>query len=90
MSDHVKALEKAREMMVKSRREMAEALSELYDAKTTPRNRPLFNEIQHTIEQIDKAIEDERKSAPQKPVSGFGAKDDRYSKEPPDDNQGYR
>jgi hypothetical protein len=88
MSDHVKALEKAREMLVTARRQLADGLTKPYDGRTTPGLRSGFNEVQHTIEQIDKAIEDERKSAPHKPVSGFGGKDDRYA--PIEDGQGYR
>jgi hypothetical protein len=64
MSDYVKALAKAREQMVKARRDLAEGLSKPYDGRTTPGLRSGFIEVQNTIEQIDKAIVDEQKIAP--------------------------
>jgi hypothetical protein len=89
-TEHAKVLKQAREMMVKSRRELAEGLAKHYDGRTTPGLRSGFNEVQHTIEQIDKAIAEEQKFAPGPPPKGFGPKGDRYSEDPPDDNQGYR
>jgi hypothetical protein len=64
MSEHLKVLGTAREQMVKARRGIAEVLSKPYDSRTTPGARTTFTEIQNTIEQIDKAIADERKLDP--------------------------
>ena len=72
MTDHVKALQDAREQMVKARRGLAEGLSKPYDGRTTPGLRSGFIEVQNAIEQIDKAIVDEQKSVPPRPVKGFG------------------
>lgn len=82
MSNHIHTLQKAREQMVKARREIAEELAKPYNPNNTPRSRSLFNEIQGTIEQIDKAIEEERKIGPPTPVRGFSDNDDPYSEDP--------
>jgi hypothetical protein len=68
MTDHVEILQQAREQMVKARRKIAEELSKPYSSNTTPGSRSAFIDIQNTIEQIDKAIADERKNAPRAPV----------------------
>ena len=47
--------------MVTKRRELAEELSKPFDGRTTPAQRSIFNEVQHTIEQIDKAIVEEKR-----------------------------
>lgn len=73
MSDHVKVLEKAREEMVKARRSIADGLAKPYDPRTTPTLRTGLLEIQAVIEQIDKAIVDERSaSSPSPPVGWAG------------------
>jgi hypothetical protein len=77
MPDHVKVLEKAREQMVKARRDLAEGLSKPYDGRTTPGFRSGFIEVQAAIEQIDKAIADEQKIAPPAAPKGFSG-DDGY------------
>ena len=80
MTDHVKTLQKAREMMVEERHVVAEGLSKPYDPRKTPRLRSIFIEVQNTIDRIDKAIEDEQKLAPQRSVKGFSG-DDRYTED---------
>jgi hypothetical protein len=77
MPGHVEVLQKAREQMVKARRDLADGLSKPYDGRTTPGFRSGFIEIQTTIEQIDKAIADEQKIAPPAAPKGFG-RDDGY------------
>ena len=76
-TEHAKVLRQGREMMVKQRRELAEGLAKPFDSRSTPSLRTIFNEIQHTIEQIDKAIAEEQKFAPADPPKGFGP-DDGY------------
>lgn len=71
MSDHVKVLEKAREEMVKARRSLAEGLAKPYDGRTTPGFRTGFLEVQAVIEQIDKAIADERPASSQSQPVGM-------------------
>jgi len=66
MPTHVEVLRKAREAMVKERRDLADALSKPYDRTKTPDYRSAFVEVQNTIEQIDKAIADEGAAAPVK------------------------
>jgi hypothetical protein len=80
MPDYVNELKQARAKLVESRRAQVPGLA-------TPGQWSSFNEIQHTIEQIDKAIAEEQKFAPHKPVSGFGSKDDGYT--PAQLGQGY-
>lgn len=75
MSDHVKTLEKAREEMVKARRGFAAELAKPFDRQTADRIRSGFLGAQAVIEQIDKAIDDERKLAPAPPMKGFSAND---------------
>jgi hypothetical protein len=77
MSDYVKVLEQAREQMVKARRSLAEGLARPYDGRTTPGLRSGLIEVQTVIEQIDKAIVDERRAAPAAPIKDFD-KDDPY------------
>jgi hypothetical protein len=57
MTDHVKALEQARIKLVDRRRALAQK------GISTPDERSTFNDVQNTIEKIDKAIAEERKSA---------------------------
>lgn len=64
MTKPVDVLNKAREQMVKARRELAEGLSETYDPRKTPLMRTSFIEVQNVIDQIDKAIADESKLEP--------------------------
>lgn len=88
MPTHVEVLQKARDEMVKTRRDMADALSKPYDPGKTPRMRTTFIEIQSLIEQIDKAIADEHNLVVPAPVKGFSAKDQGYTTDVPDD--GYK
>jgi hypothetical protein len=78
MPDHVKVLEKAREQMVKARRDLAEGLAKPYDGRTTPGLRSAFIDVQSVVDQIDKAITDERKSAPPAPIK-VPDEDDGYA-----------
>jgi hypothetical protein len=82
MTDHLKALQQAREQMVAARRGYAEELSKPSGRDTTPGLRTTFIEIQNVIDQIDKAIKDEQKLAPTPPIKRFD-KDNPYSEEPP-------
>jgi hypothetical protein len=75
MPDHIKALKKAREEMVNVRRLLAGSLSKPNMASD---DRSAFIEVQNTIEQIDKAITDERKSAPPAPIK-VPDEDDGYA-----------
>jgi hypothetical protein len=61
MSEHVKALQKARAKLVESRRAQVPGLA-------TPGQWSSFNEIQRTIEQIDRAIVDEQLNALSTPI----------------------
>ena len=74
MSDYEKVLEKAREEMVKARRNIADGLAKLYDGRTTPDLRSNFIDVQTTIELIDKAIADEQKLALTGADENFGRK----------------
>jgi 3-mercaptopyruvate sulfurtransferase SseA len=64
MTEYVDVLNRAREQMVKARRELTAVLAKPYDKRTTPQARITFTEVQNTIDQIDKAIADERKPEP--------------------------
>jgi hypothetical protein len=57
--DHVEALRKAREQMVKNRRDWARTLAQPFDRHKTPNAIAGLIEAQHVIEAIDKAIKDE-------------------------------
>ena len=81
MTEYVGVLNKAREQMVKARRELAEVLAKPYDVRKTPQARTTFTEVQNTIDQIDKAIADERKSEPN--VTGDFNKPIDYPKSSP-------
>jgi len=83
MTDHVEALQQAREQMVAARRGHAEELSKPFDRNTTPGFRTTFIEIQNVIDQIDKAIKDEQKLAPTAPIKRFD-KDNPDGEEPPE------
>ena len=73
MPDHIDALHKAREQMVKARRDLADGLSKPDDGRRRSLivtwmaglylawGRSSFIQVQATIEQIDKAIADEQK-----------------------------
>lgn len=80
MSDHVKVLQKAREQMVKARRDLADGLSRPDDPGKTPNMRTTFIEVQTVIDEIDKAIADEQKIAPEPPLKRFD-KDDPYGED---------
>jgi hypothetical protein len=60
MPSPIEVLQKAREQMVKARRDVAEVLARPYDPRTTPDARTSFMQIQATIDHIDKAIVDEK------------------------------
>jgi hypothetical protein len=64
MTDHIGVLKKAREQMVKARRDAADILSQPFNRDKTPHAQTVFADAQDTIEQIDKAIDDERKQSP--------------------------
>jgi hypothetical protein len=64
MTNHIDVLKKAREQMVKIRRDAADVLSQPFDRSKTPNSLTTFLEAQDAIEQIDKAIEDEQKQEP--------------------------
>jgi hypothetical protein len=69
MSEHVKALEKVRAKLVDNRRVLVDVLD-------TSGQRSAFNDLQNTIEQIDKAIADEKRNAP--PATPKGSKGGGY------------
>lgn len=77
MTEHVRALQMARERMVKARRDLAKVLAETCDSRKQPENRTTLIEVQNVIDQIDKAIADEWKIAPPAPVREISA-DDPY------------
>ena len=83
MTDHVETLQKAREQMLTARRELADGLSKPFDRNKTHGFREDFVEIQNVIDQIDKAIADERKLAPPAPIAGFSP-EDPFGEEPPE------
>lgn len=60
MPSPIEVLQKAREQMVKARRDVAEVLARPYDPRTTPDARTNFMQIQATIDHIDRAIVDEK------------------------------
>jgi hypothetical protein len=60
MPTPIEVLQKAREQMVKARRDVAEVLARPYDHRTTPEARTNFMQIQATIDHIDKAVIDEK------------------------------
>jgi cobalamin biosynthesis Co2+ chelatase CbiK len=85
MTDYIKTLEKLREQMVDARRDRAAEFLKNFSAHAA------FVESQTIIDLLDKAIEDERKLTPVKPVKGFSKLADSYTTEPPDDDyRGYR
>jgi hypothetical protein len=75
MTEHVKVLQRAREQTVKARRDLAKVLAEPYDPRKTPESRTTLIEIQNVIDQIDKAIADERKIAPSAPTKELSLND---------------
>jgi hypothetical protein len=77
MTEHVKALQAAREQMVQARRDLAMVLAEPYDPRKTPQSRTTLIEVQNVIDQIDKAIADEWNVAPLAPTKQLSA-DDPY------------
>jgi hypothetical protein len=77
MTEHVKALQAAREQMVQARRDLAIVLAEPYDPRKTPQSRTTLIEVQSVIDQIDKAIADEWNVAPLAPAKQLSA-DDPY------------
>jgi hypothetical protein len=60
MPSPIEVLQKAREQMVRARREVADVLAKPFDPQTTPGARTSFMQIQATIDHIDKAIIDEK------------------------------
>jgi hypothetical protein len=58
-SSPIEVLQKAREELVKGRRQTAEVLAQPYGRTTTPEARTNFIEIQAVIDSIDRAIADE-------------------------------
>jgi hypothetical protein len=88
MPDPIKVLEKAREEMVKARRDLADGLSKPYDPRKTPEMRTTFIEVQSVIDQINKAIAEEQKFAPPARVKGFST-DNPYGTDVPGD-ESYR
>jgi hypothetical protein len=61
-SSAIDVLQKAREELVKARRQIAEVLAQPYGRTRTPEARVNFVEVQNVIESIDRAIADERKN----------------------------
>jgi hypothetical protein len=59
-SSPIDVLQKAREELVKARRQIAEVLAQPYGRTRTPEARANFIEVQMVIDSIDKAIADER------------------------------
>jgi hypothetical protein len=57
--DHIEALRKAREQMVKTRREWARTLAQPFDRHKTPDAIAGLIEAEQVVEAIDKAIKDE-------------------------------
>ncbi len=64
-TDHVAKLEKAHDQLVAQRRSLAEALAAGYQRGETERQMKLFRSIQGTLADIQEAILDERRRAPQ-------------------------
>ncbi len=58
-SSPIDVLQKAREELVKARRQTAEVLAQPYGRTKTPEARTNFMEIQAVIDSIDRAIADE-------------------------------
>ena len=64
--DHVANLEKAREQLVMQRRSLAEAMAGGYQRGETEKQMELFRSIQGTLADMEEAILDERRRAPQR------------------------
>ena len=70
MTDHISQLQKARERLVETRRELAEAIATT--ASLSPERASEFTTIQEAISAIDEAIRDEAKHRDQRNASGSG------------------
>src|SRR5260370_7922744 len=70
-TDYVANLEKAREQLMAQRRSLAEAMAGDYQRGETERQMELFRSIQGTLADIEEAITDERRRAPQKASQEF-------------------
>jgi hypothetical protein len=81
--DHVANLEKAREQLMAQRRSLAEAMAGGYQRGETERQMELFRSIQGTLADIEEAIRDERRRAPQRGLKDFSERDP-YGEEPED------
>jgi hypothetical protein len=80
--DHVANLEKAREQLVMQRRSLAEAMAGGYQRGETERQMELFRSIQGTLADIEEAITDERRRAPQRGSKEFSERP--YGEKPED------
>ena len=81
-TDYVANLERAREQLMAQRRSLAEALAGDYQRGETERQMELFRSIQGTLADIEEAITDERRRAPQRGSKEFS---ERPYGEKPDD-----
>ncbi len=81
-TDYVANLERAREQLMAQRRSLAEALAGGYQRGETERQMELFRSIQGTLADIEEAITDERRRAPQRGSKEFS---ERPYGEKPDD-----
>ncbi len=70
-TDYVANLERAREQLMAQRRSLAEALAGGYQRGETERQMELFRSIQGTLADIEEAITDERRRAPQRGSKEF-------------------
>src|SRR5260370_15016532 len=70
-TDHVANLEKAREQLMAQRRSLAEAMARAYQRGETEGQMELFRSIQGTLADIEEAITDERRRAPQRGAKEF-------------------
>jgi hypothetical protein len=85
-TDHVANLEKAREQLMAQRRSLAEAMAGGYQRGETERQMELFRSIQGTLADIEEAITDERRRAPQRGSKEFTERPygEPYGAEPDD------
>jgi hypothetical protein len=60
MTGPIDVLRKAREELVKARRQLAEVLAQPYGRTKTPEARASFLEVQTIIDSVDRAIADEK------------------------------
>src|SRR6266516_4723203 len=80
--DDVANLEKAREQLMAQRRSLAEAMAGGYQRGETERQMELFRSIQGTLADIEEAITDERRRAPQRGSKEFSERP--YGEKPED------